>query len=382
MTIIDYCHSPPGGRLLYERDEGGFTITIPPIGMWRRARWSLLLVLIFLAPLITMIVITLTVLKTPLLSIWQILPLIWRNPPPIRLLLPMLALPLTIVLSLILSLIGAYLEGHRSTVIDVRKGEVTITIRGRLRKKTWRFTRADLRRPKFHWTGVVQLASRSSFRFKNLRYARRDELRWVWRLLNDAYDAEQSRSADNPASHREAAGLNDAKAEILNDSSPKLFFEGTHRFRKWESFIGGVAICAVSAVLFLLARRIVNFPGRLGLVLNIVSGAVFGLFFLIGAYVLYLWSVDRQLVLRITAEGVEYSRTRWPWTSISRIGGTYLDGGVAFVVHPRGRSLARMLPTTPTPTREQFMSVMGSLQVYLSARHAHVTVDLAPTGRD
>lgn len=42
QCMIDYSTLPPSGRIRLEAGEDGFTLLIPPLGMWRRARWWLL----------------------------------------------------------------------------------------------------------------------------------------------------------------------------------------------------------------------------------------------------------------------------------------------------------------------------------------------------
>lgn len=178
-----------------------------------------------------------------------------------------------------------------------------------------------------------------------------------------------------------ADGSDPKQVRVLEYSAPPLFFAGSYRYRTaWTLvgsimalvFAGGLAVAAVVAF-----RESKTTPAAA--VAAIVCGVASALTFAAASWTIYQWRTRAEITLRVTQEGVEYWGRLWAWPHIERIGGYRAARGVYLMIKPAGAFHApRSLLTTRPLTRQQFASLMQSLQAYLPSRYPNVTIETEP----
>lgn len=164
---------------------------------------------------------------------------------------------------------------------------------------------------------------------------------------------------------------------ILEYSAPRPFFVGRYRYRTSHSVMAAAGLAAFAFPLgyAALANRLPVYPYVTGasVLFSAISLAAAG-------YLLYLWYVRREIVLKVTEEGVEYRGKVRPWSRITRIGGATMAGGITLVLSPSELPpLVQSLSVTPPLTERQFIDLMTKLQAYLAASCPGVVVDMKPT---
>lgn len=194
---IDYRTARRSGRIRFEAVEDGFTLLIPPLGIWRRERWWLLVGLFLpLLPVVALAIVLPSQFPQLLLHLPKAVAssngrsILW---------LPLSPYALFIEGYVASVLVRGYFEGGCSTRIAVDRHQISVTIAGRVHTTNWKCPLPQLLPPRYTWLGVT-LRCEYSRKFMVLRYGTSAELRWVCRVLSGARQAAvTSAPSDGPA---------------------------------------------------------------------------------------------------------------------------------------------------------------------------------------
>jgi len=183
LPTLDYRMPPVSGRVTFERHADGFTVTVPPIGMWPWMRWKLLVLLILLASFAAYL--TVFSPETP----WAIIRLL-RDEPLRFILWFAFPMPLVFELPVLITLLGGYFEGRRRYVVSLRGAILTVCLEASFVERGWQSSLDELAPAVYLTGGKVMLQSKyRAFRYIVIRYGTRNEMRWLCQLVNDALAA-------------------------------------------------------------------------------------------------------------------------------------------------------------------------------------------------
>jgi hypothetical protein len=115
-----------------------------------------------------------------------------------------------------------------------------------------------------------------------------------------------------------------------------------------------------------------------GRVAALIAGGMAVLCLVGASFFLYSYARDRQIVVRITEDGVERGGILWGWANIASIRGEISSwpAGVVPFFRLRGSvALDRPLETDPPLTEAEFSTLMSRLHEFTLQRHPHVQID-------
>lgn len=178
--------------------------------------------------------------------------------------------------------------------------------------------------------------------------------------------------------------LRDGAPPAFAYANPKVFYDGTFRYRNWTGCVMSAAL-TVSGVALVLGSQlapVVTMPGAWGWWFELALGML-GVASLAGAAFTLVFMVQgREQPIRVTEDGIVQGRTLWSWERVARFGGQHYSRGIMVTFQLRGCDGARTVVSTPPLTRKQFAQLAQTVKTFAAVSQAHLIVVEEPATPD